>query len=63
MPCIMQGTHTGHLFYISMLLSQIIPPLPFPAESKHSLYIMMSPSINEVQAHLRYISQRNTADK
>ena len=46
-PCFMHKTWTGRLFHIcntriSMLLSQIIPPLPSPTESKSLFFTSVS---------------------
>ena len=46
-PCFMHGTWTGDLFHIwqythmVMLISQIIPPLPCPTESKSLFFICL----------------------
>ena len=46
-PCFMHQTWTGQLFHdgnihVSMLVSQIIPPLPSPKESKSLFFISVS---------------------
>ena len=54
-PCFMHQTWTGQLFHdgnihVSMLVSQIIPPLPSPKESKSLFFISVSllPSCTQV---------------
>ena len=43
--------------HVSMLFSQIIPPLPFPTESKDLFFISVSPLLSHIQGHHYHLSK------
>ena len=61
-PCIIHQTSTGYLFtygnvYVSMLFSQIIPPFPFPIESKSLFFMCVSPLLPCKSFHQYHLSR------
>ena len=58
--CILHRAWTGdslHIWYYTMLFSQIIPPFPSPTESKRLFYTSVSLLLSHIQGYRYYLSK------